>query len=112
MSIEAGPPPLAGQPHTLGCVASTQDYVVVIPVLNWNSIGAMSGVLEGQQMDTSNTAARRSLTFNPIRSSHADQYTCRARIVIPQAGINLNSSVEQNVSVWGKPKSPSESCLH
>ena len=102
MNIEAGPPPLAGQSHTLSCFASTQDHVVVVPVLNWESVGARSGVLEGQQMDTSNTAARRSLTFNPVRSSHAGQYTCRARTVIPQASINLNSSAEQNVSVRGK----------
>ena len=102
MSIETGPPPLAGQSHTLSCFASTQDYVLVVPVLNWDFVGARSGVLEGQQMDTSNTAARRSLIFNPVRSSHAGQYSCRARIVIPQAGINLNSSAKQNISVRGK----------
>ena len=103
MSIEAGPPPLAGQHYTLSCFASTQDYVVVVLVLNWDSVGARSGVLEGQQMDTSNMAARRSLTFNPIRSSHAGQYTCRARIVIPLAGINLNSNAQMNISVQSKP---------
>ena len=102
MSIEASPPPLAGRSHTLNCFASIQDYVVVVPVLNWDSVGARSGVLEGQQMNTSNTVARRPLAFNPVRSSHAGQYSCRARIVIPQAGINLNSSAEQNVSVQSK----------
>ena len=102
VSIQAGPLPLAGQSHTLNCFASTEDYVVVAPVLNWISVDGVSGVTQGQQVDTSNTAARRSLTFNPVRSSHADSYTYRAQIVIPQTGINLINATEQNVSVRGK----------
>ena len=104
MSIQAGPLPLGGQRHTLNCSASTEEYVVVVPVLNWVSVDGITGVTEGQQIDTSNTAARRSLTFNPVRFSHTGYYTCRARIVIPQAGINLNSNAQQNVSVQSKPE--------
>ena len=103
VSIQAGPLPLAGQRHTLNCSASTEEYVVSAPIFNWVSVDGISGVTEGQQIDTSNTAARRLLTFNPVRSSHTGYYTCQARIVIPQAGINLNNTAQQNVSFQSKP---------
>ena len=110
MSIQAGSLPFAGQRHTLNCFASTEDYVVVVPVLNWVSIDGISGITEGQQIEPSNTTARRSLTFNPVRSSHAGQYTCRAQIIIPQADINLTSNAQQTVSVQSKPEN--ESCFY
>ncbi len=77
--------------------------MVVVPVLNWVPIDGISEVTEGQQMNTSNTAARRSLTFNPVLSSQAGHYICRAEIIIPQAGINLNNNAQQTISILSKP---------
>ena len=110
VSIQAGSIPFAGQHHTLNCFASTEDYVVGVLTLNWVSIDSISGVTEGQQVDTSNTTARRLLMFNPVRSSHAGQYTCQAQIVIPQADVNLTSNAQQIVSVQSKPEN--ESCFY
>ena len=108
VNIQAGSIPFAGQHHTLNCFASTEDYVVGVLTLNWVSIiDSISGVTEGQQIDTSNTTARRSLMFNPVRSSQAGQYTCRAQIVIPQADVNLTSNAQQIVSVQSKPENES-----
>ena len=103
MSIQAGSIPFTGQHHTLNCFASTEDYVVGVLTLNWVFIDSISGVTEGHQIDASSTTARRSLTFNPVRSSHAGQYTCRAQIVIPQADVSLTSNAQQIVSVQSKP---------
>ena len=114
MSIQAGSIPFAGQHHTLNCFASTEDHVVGVLTLNWVSIDSISGVTEGQQVDASSTTARRPLTFNPVRSSHAGQYTCRAHIAIHQAESNVHlvkfNTAQQTVSVQSKPEN--ESCFY
>ena len=73
--------------------------MVVVPLLKWISIDGTSGVTEGSQRNAI-TEANRSLTFDPIQTSHGGSYTCLAQLIIPQAGIdNLNNSAQQNVTV-------------
>ena len=77
--------------------------MVVVPSLKWVSIDGISGVMEGVQRSAV-TVANRSLTFDPIRTSHGGSYTCQAEVTIPQAGIsNLSNSAQKNVSVQSKP---------
>ena len=97
VTITSTPSPTAGQTHTLNCFATTEDYVVSVPALDWVSIDGDN--IENDQINGT-TLANRSLTFDPLRTSHGGCYTCQARIDIPLAGIsNRSNSAAEDVRV-------------
>ena len=80
VSISVSGDSIAGQNYSLQCSASVVDGVVVQPDLEIEGPGG-SVLVSAEQSGT--------LThmFSPLVTSDGSQYTCRATVVIPEAGI-------------------------
>ena len=103
VNITATPNPTAGQAYTLECSARTEDYVITVPNLEWVSINSSDTNITQPQQINGIVSANRSLTFNPIHTSHGRGYTCRASIDIPLANINDRSNTDnEDVRVQSK----------
>ncbi len=77
-------PVLAGSSLDLTCSVSVEDLLSVEPLIQWTlSDQSLSGVLNGR----TNT-----LTFDPLLTTNATQYTCTATINIPSVDITSTGS--------------------
>ncbi|XP_064386138.1 mucin-2-like isoform X3 [Halichondria panicea] len=77
-------PVLAGSSLDLTCSVSVEDLLSVEPLIQWTqSDQSLSGVLNGR----TNT-----LTFDPLLTTNATQYTCTATINIPAVDITSTGS--------------------
>ena len=103
LAITSSPPMIpadAGSMLTLSCAVTVIDGLVNQPTITWLN-SADTVITDGAQSSVSlsqmgNTV---SLTFDPLRTSHGDQYTCRALLKITEANVNIatNQSFELNV---------------
>ena len=89
----------AGQMHSLTCIATTKDFVVNLPILEWiqPTMDVGADIALNEQINGT-VSANRSLTFNPLKTSNGGRYTCRARIDISLVGI-MNRSDSSTVDV-------------
>ena len=102
--ITATSSPTAGQRHSLTCIATTEEHLIVAPMLNWVATDGIPDVTENEQSNGL-VASSRILSFNPLHTSHGRLYTCQARIDIPSADIiNRSSSITEEVQVQSKSK--------
>ena len=103
MTITAPPTPTGGQSYTLDCSARTEDYVISVPSVEWVDIGSTDSSITQPSQTNGTVSASRLLTFNPIRTSHGDSYTCQAVANNPLANISNRSNTDsQDVRVQGK----------
>ena len=87
--------PTAGQIYSITCFATTVDFIASVPKLKWLS----SSITNNSQHDITvneqvnrTVSVSRSLTFNPLKTSHGGRYTCQVRIDIPLADISDRSN--------------------
>ena len=100
VNITAPPTPAGGDSYTLDCSARTEDYVITVPSVEWVNVGM--DLTQPPQINGT-VSANRSLTFNPIRTSHGTNYICQASIDIPLANItDIANTAVQNVGVLSK----------
>ena len=98
---------IAGEMYTLSCTATVVENLVVVPFLQWE-YSNRSVVNSGSSFTlsatiTSGNTTTRNLTFNPLRTSHGGEYTCRAIINISSISISgLSSSQSSEVVVQSK----------
>ena len=80
----------AGEGYSLNCTASVVDDLVVLPDL----------VIVGPNstMSSLNTSSLI-YEFTPLRTSDGGEYTCTATVIIPEAGIAIQNSTTENISV-------------
>lgn len=80
----------AGNQHTLTCAATVSTYLSVTPTIEWSLPEGVknSSITVGGQ-STSGAITAKTLTFNPLRTSHGGVYQCTATINI--SGIELQS---------------------
>ena len=78
-----------------------------MPHIQWEY--SNGSVVEGgsnfslSNMMTSGNTTTRNLTFTPLRTSHGEEYTCRAIINIPSISVSgLNNSESSKVTVQSK----------
>ena len=101
--ITAPPTLTGGQIYTFDCSARTEDYVISVPSVEWVDIGNTDSSITQPSQTNGTVSASRLLTFNPIRTSHGDSYTCQASINISLANISNRSNTDsQDVRVQGK----------
>ena len=101
--ISAPPTPIGGQSYTLDCSARTEDYVISVPSVEWLNIGSTDSSITQPPQTNDAVSANRLLTFNPIRTSHGDSYTCQATVNIPLANISDRiNNTSQNIRVQSK----------
>ena len=78
VSVTAGGNPTLGQPYTLTCDVSVASGSG-IPAVQWVGPGSSTPITDGGDFTVS-SASPYKLTINPLRQSHAGQYTCQATV--------------------------------
>ncbi len=92
----------AGQTYFLTCnVTEIIDGLTDSPVVEWlNDTGT---VMDLSVTDLGTSASQR-ITFNPLQTSHAGKYTCRATLDSPAVeGGTITMVVVQSVTVESEP---------
>ena len=77
VSVTAGGNPTLGQQYILTCNVSVASGVTGTPTVQWVGPGSSTPMATGGDFTVRNTT----LTINPLRQSHAGQYTCQATTV-------------------------------
>ena len=77
VSVTAGGNPTLGQRYTLTCDVSVASGVNGTPTVQWVGPGSSTPITTGGDFTVSSTSPY-TLTINPLRQSHAGQYTCQA----------------------------------
>ena len=91
----------AGEELQLICTVTIVDYLVASAVLTVQWSGG--SVDESEVTESTNgVTSMRTLTFNPLLTSHGAQYTCTALIDIPSINVMGTSSNSTNIMVQSK----------
>ena len=83
----------AGESHTVHCIVTDIPYLAVPPTVEL--IGPGNSVLA---TDMSYTMTH---TLDPVLTSHAGQYTCRASVMIASVSVNVSGQSSSTLTVEG-----------
>ena len=104
----------AGQAHTLTCITTVVENLIVEPTLEWlasdRNIVGDNDITVGPPI-TTGTNTTLTLTFDPLHTSHGGRYTCRARINIPAISIVNSNEVSDVVVVQSKSFEDVNGCM-
>ena len=93
----------AGDPLNLTCTVSVVENLVQPPSVTWTGPGVGQTDVEEIGPMVSGAVTTLTLSFNPLRTSHGGQYTCRAVLDIPTAGVSqLDNYSVLNIVVQSK----------
>lgn len=91
-------PMFVGESLKLVCSAMVVPHELINdPVLTWSGPG-----VDQTSIRLSREALNLSLSFSPLLTSQAGIYVCTARLVIPEAGINVMAT--QEITVYAQSK--------
>ena len=92
---------IAGSVYSLVCMVKVVDGLVVVPDSVWMKDGGVlvNGTNTTLTRTVSGGNSSLNLTFNPLLTSHAGQYTCVATISVPQLSLSITNSSAVTVSV-------------
>ena len=82
----------AGEPLTVQCIMIAIPYLAVQPIVE------MLGP-DGSVLATTNMDIMVGLTLDPVMTSHAGQYTCRASVVIASVSVNVSGQSSSILTV-------------
>ena len=94
----------AGDELQLICTVTTVDYLVASAVLTVQWSGGSVGESEVTESitNTNGVTSMRTLTFNPLLTSHGAQYTCTVIIDISSINVMVTNSNSTNIMVQSK----------
>ena len=92
----------AGLEFTVTCSVTAVEYLIVQLTFQWSggSVGS-SGVTESDTT-LSGSVSARTLTFNPLRTSHGGEYTCQVKASISSISVTWTGSEGRAVIVQSK----------
>ena len=94
----------AGEELQLICTVTTVDYLVASAVVTvqWSGDSVGESVVTESITNTNGVTSMKTLTFNPLLTSHGAQYTCIAIINISSINVMMTSSNSTNIMVQSK----------
>ena len=84
----------AGDSHTMHCTVSDIPYLAVSPTIEL--IGPGDIVL------VTNMSLTVTHTLDPVMTSHAGQYTCRASVIIASVSVDISGQSTSTLTVQSK----------
>ena len=97
--------PIAGKQYTIFCTVIFPVGLTSPIFVQWyNSSGLISNSSEitvGAPL-TSESNITSSIRFNPLRTSHGDQFSCRAAVTSPAPPFSLTKSANVDIIVEGE----------
>ena len=98
VTITSSGVPISGETYNLTCTVEAN----VPPTVQWlySSNGSevtSSGNITVETEKTTNSTTILTLSFNPLHTSHGEQYTCQSKIDTPPSTVNAT----RNVTVQG-----------
>ena len=91
----------AGDEVQLICTVTTVDYLVASAVLTVQWSGGSVGVTESIT-NTNGVTSMKTLSFNPLLTSHGAQYICTVIIDISSINVMVTNSNSTNIMVQSK----------
>ena len=85
----------AGDKLTVQCTMTAIPYLVVQPTVEL--LGP-----EGSVLTASNMSLMVDLILDPVRTSHAGQYICRASVVIASVSVDVSGQSNSTLNVKGE----------
>ena len=85
----------AGNSHTVQCTVTDIPYLAVSPTVEL--IGPGDSVL------ATNMSFTVTHTLDPVMTSHAGQYTCRASVMIASVSVDVSGQSSSTITVQSKP---------
>ena len=95
---------VAGEELRLTCAVTTIEHLALSAevTVKWSGPGLTdTAVREGITSAIDTTTTMRTLTFDPLKTSHGAQYNCSASINIPPISVTSNSN-STNILVQSK----------
>ncbi len=100
ISVLSAPISEAGQSVSLSCIVTVVENLIVNPHIEWMKVGSSTfNDQNSTEMNTvvSGTVSTLNVSFDPLLTSHAGQYQCRASInisdVVPVVFNNITTSL-------------------
>ena len=81
----------AGDQQELECIVSVVPFLTVAPTVQW--------VAPNNSEVASGSGPSLTHTLNPVRTSDAGQYTCRATVDIPSVGVSVTGQSSTTLTV-------------
>ena len=94
--------PTAGEGYTLICTVTVVEDLFSLPDVTWLGPPGMveSGVVGGPERSGSET--NLTLTFDPLQTSHGEDYICNAGVTVAVADIEIFTNATETVIVTSK----------
>ena len=94
----------AGEERQLICTVTTVDYLVASAVVTvqWSGGSVDESEVTESITNTNGVTSIKTLTFNPLLTSHGAQYTCTAIIDISSINVMVPNSNSTNIMVQSK----------
>ena len=93
---------IAGQEYQLLCTVEVVEGLTFPPDVMWldrNNVPINQQDIAVGEPENIGNISTLTLTFNPLRTSHAEQYTCQANVIISEVAINVNNNDMFSVNV-------------
>ena len=93
--------PTAGEGYTLICTVTVVEDLFSVPEVTWlGPPGTVASGVSGPERSGSETAL--TLTFDPLQTSHGEDYICNAGIIVEEADIEIFPNATETVIVTSK----------
>ena len=102
MTITENTSGTAGLEFSLTCSVTAVEYLIVQATLQWSGVSVGSSGVTESDTTLSGSVSARTLTFNPLRTSHGGEYTCQAKASISSINMTWTGSEGRVVIVQSK----------
>ncbi len=94
ISVISAPISEAGRSVSLSCTVTVVENLIVNPHIEWMKVGGSTiNDLNSTEMNTIvlGTVSKLNVSFDPLLTSHAGQYQCRASVNISDVPVVFNN---------------------